>query len=271
MRRSGLEKMTSFSERLGYKQTIVVPITIREDAPRSLREAVILLAEKCEMRPSQIRSIICNVLLTRPDPDNWSEYPNISYEIYRLIEDCQWYRVYDIIEKIYEHLIENFLVEQAAIFREGINQFFMENGIGWQLENKQIIARGNELFQEMPKRAAYELELLNQNTAAVEIHEALNDISRRPADITGAIQHAMAALECTARKYSGSNETLGKILQNFKNELNIPSPLDKALEKLWGYASEKGRHLQEGRTPAFEEAELVVNVCAATVLFLNKK
>jgi len=38
------------------------------------------------------------------------------------------------------------------------------------------------------------LEAARRNTARGEIHEALGDLSRRPApDITGAIQHAMVA------------------------------------------------------------------------------
>ena len=37
-----------------------------------------------------------------------------------------------------------------------------------------------------------------------EIHEALKDISRRPTpDRTGAIQHSIAAMECTAREVAG--------------------------------------------------------------------
>jgi hypothetical protein len=44
-----------------------------------------------------------------------------------------------------------------------------------------------------------------------------------------------------------------------------------AVEKAWGYASEVGRHLQEGREPSAEEAELVTTVCAAVVTYLVKK
>lgn len=102
-------------------------------------------------------------------------------------------------------------------------------------------------------------------TAANEIHEALTDISRRPtADVTGAIQHAMAALECVAREVDGSSDTLGRII----GRLTLPAPLDGALHKLWGFASEQGRHIQEGREPRFEEAELVVTVASAVSVYL---
>lgn len=102
-------------------------------------------------------------------------------------------------------------------------------------------------------------------TAANEVHEALKDISRRPsADVTGAIQHAMAALECVAREVDGSTDTLGQIIKR----LTIPQPLDGALHRLWGFASEQGRHIQEGREPSFEEAELVVTVASAVSVYL---
>ena len=53
--------------------------------------------------------------------------------------------------------------------------------------------------------------------------------------------------------------------------LASPRPLDVAVEKWWGYTSEVGRHLQEGREPLAEEAELVATVCAAVVTYLVKK
>ena len=48
----------------------------------------------------------------------------------------------------------------------------------------------------------------------------------------------------------------------------LPPPLDTALHKLWGFASEQGRHIQEGREPRFEEAELVVTVASAVSVYL---
>ena len=57
------------------------------------------------------------------------------------------------------------------------------------------------------------------------------DLSRRPnPDITGAIQHAMAALECIARTVCGDgSSTLGALLK--RNPDLIPKPLNEAVEK----------------------------------------
>lgn len=108
-------------------------------------------------------------------------------------------------------------------------------------------------------------------TAKSEIREALLDLSRRPQhDITGAIQHSLACLECVCREVSGDKKaTLGELIK--RNPGIIPKPLDIAIEKLWGYSSEKGRHLREGLSPEFLEAELIVEISAAISVYLGKK
>ena len=85
--------------------------------------------------------------------------------------------------------------------------------------------------------------------------------------MTGAIQHSMAALECVFRNVVGNPKaTLGELLKKHPNI--IPPPLDQSLDKLWGYASEFGRHIREDREPEFSEAQLVVGVSAAVVTYL---
>lgn len=110
----------------------------------------------------------------------------------------------------------------------------------------QIVYRGSESFSESTQEAAIILSGAGRTVAANEIHEALRDISRRPVpDLTGAIQHAMAALECTARDVAGTpNLTLGRLIPR----LALTPPLDAAVEKLGGYASDRARHIREGQS-----------------------
>jgi hypothetical protein len=51
----------------------------------------------------------------------------------------------------------------------------------------------------------------------------------------------------------------------------FPTPLDQVVEKLWGFTSEEGRHLREGRAPNVAEAELVVGLAGTLVSYLVKK
>ena len=104
---------------------------------------------------------------------------------------------------------------------------------------------------------------------ANEIREALHDISRRPEpDVTGAIQHVMSALECTAREMTGQrNLTLGRLVP----PLDLTPPLDAAVDKLWGYASERARHIREDQSVTTEEAELVVTLTCSLCTFLVRR
>lgn len=80
----------------------------------------------------------------------------------------------------------------------------------------------------------------------------------------------MAALECTAREAVGDDRaTLGELLKRYQNV--FPKPLDDALSKMWGYASEMARHLRQGRTPSRAEAELIVGVAALACNYLASR
>ncbi len=255
-----------FSTRQGYRPP-VAPITVREDAPSKLRGAILVLAKEAGMSPCAMRNVICEVLLVKPDPNNWSEYPNIWNEVDWLMEDAAWYRVYDIAEALYAQLRRNRHGATAtATFAQRLNDFLVENGIGWELRDGQIVHRGSEVFSKTTHDVPRTLEASGFQSAANEMREALGDISRRPEpDITGAIQHAMAALEATAREVAGQrNPTLGKLVPM----LNLPPPLDHAVHKLWGYASNRGRHLREGQTFDAKEAELIVTVSGSLCAFL---
>lgn len=264
------EPRERFSRRHGHSPP-TREIAIREDAPEELRAALLQIAVESSLDPSNLREIICCVLRKLPDPSNWSEYPNIWNEVQRLIKGCAWFRVYDIAEAIYEHLLPNRYPDRASKFEEFLNDYFREAGIGWQLIDGVIQTRGPEAFESSVRHATDTLNAADHLTASNELHEALKDLSRRPdPDVTGAIQHAMAALECVARDFCGNQKvTLGKLLQLYPQML--PQPLDTVVDKAWGYASEMARHLREGRTPNREEAELIVGLAATIATYLANK
>jgi len=212
--------------------------------------------------PSQIRDIVCRVLLTMPNPENWSEVPNIRDEVIGIMMSCPWFKGYDIIEAVRS--------EADGSFTGKINDFFEANGIGWKLADDGIEMRTDEASGASLKQAVGTLKGRGNRTAASELQEAWRDVSRRPEpDVTGAVQHSVAALECFARDICGDPKaTLGDLLKRHPDRLKLPPPLDTVAEKLWGYASEQGRHLREGRTPDRDEAAFVVAVVAALSSYL---
>ena len=247
-------------------------ISIRDDAPYEIRAAILKIAEgELGLSPGFLRDVLCTVLRKVPDRSHWSSYPNIWEECQQLIEGCPWYKVYDFVEAVYRQLAESGDASRAERWEALINEYFVEAGVGWRLTDGQLESRGPEAFEASVDTARAALESASLPTARQEIHEALRDLSRRPGpDLTGAVQHAMAALECTAREAIGDpRATLGEIIKRYPDVL--PKPLDDALSKMWGYASEMARHIREGRTPSRAEAELVVGVAASACAYLSSR
>ena len=254
-----------FSRRHGF-QGVEPEITVRQDAPRDLRSALVYIAYESRFKPMRLRRLVCRILRVAEDPDNNSD-SYIDREVRRVLMECPWYEVYDVIEEIQRELADS----ETDQFNDEINRYFRREGIGWQLSDSQIEVRGPETFEVAVRGALDTLQEGEHLTAHNELREALGDLSRRPEpDITGAIQHAMAALECVAREVTGDTRaTLGKILGD--NPDLLPRPLDQALEKVWGYASEKARHVREGELPEYEEAELLLSITGGVSGYLIKK
>ena len=256
--------MSTFSDRHGYTPR-EQEIATREVASVDFRNGLVSLAYDCGSRPHDVREILCRLLWKTPDPSNWSPYPNVDFEARNLIEACEWFEVYDFAEAIFPDL------EKQDQFEDHLNKYFRRHGIGWKFEHGQIQVRGEDAFERSVDSARVALTAGGQTTAARELREALADLSRRPEpDITGAVQHALAALECTARETTGDPKaTLGDLIK--RNPDMLKPPLDVAVSKLWGFASEYGRHIREGRAPSHEDAELAVHVAAAVSSYLSKK
>lgn len=260
-----------FSKRHGFNQTSEAEITIRQDAPHNLRGFVVQLAYECGLRPSILRNIVCFVLRERPDQNNWSEFPNIDGEIQTLVDSCIWYRVYDIVEQIAQFMSQTPYTYDSEKFSREINSFFIDTGIGWKLIDGLVEIRGTEIFENVTTQVVSILDESCFKTAKNEMHESLSDLARRPdPDVSGALHHAMAALECVSREICGErNATLGDLMKRNKNF--VPRPLDEVVSKSWGYASEYARHVREGQTPTFDEAELVVGISAVMCIYLLRK
>ena len=74
---------------------------IREDAPETLRFTVLETPRNLGWLPTALRVVICRVLRVRPNANNWSD-SNVWSEIQNLVYRCEWFKVYDIIEALYE-------------------------------------------------------------------------------------------------------------------------------------------------------------------------
>jgi hypothetical protein len=260
-----------FSQRQGF---IGQEITIREAAPEKLRHWLLEVATGLGWSTSVLRPIVWRVLVTLPDQPSSGEAAILA-ELHTLVNSCKWFKVYDLIEAIehffYEHDSRDSHRHCAPDFADAVNTFFIEHGIGWQLVDGEIVTRGAEAFEGAVRTAAEELRGDQRPTAATQIHDALQALSRRPEpNFRGAIVHGMGALECLARDLTGDPKaTLGEILKRHPNLL--PKPVDEAMSKLWGYASNEARHVEEGREPLREDAEMIVGLAATITTYLTRK
>ena len=259
-----------FSKRHGLSQDYQ-EITVRNDAPENLRFAVVQIAYDSGFGPKALRSLVCKTLMVPPDNNNWTDFPNVDEEVRGLLRDCEWYRVYDVVEEIHKAGVAENGVNGAEYFATELNSYFREQGIGWQLFNGKVEVRGPESFEHLFGKAVDSLQEKGRETSPDELRKAIHCLSRRPEpDVSGAIQHAMAALEIVARDaVEDPKPTLGALLKKYPDL--IPKPLDLAIDKAWGYTSETGRHMKEGSPPGYEEAELVVGISSAVCHFLTNK
>lgn len=258
-----------FSQRRGLAPE-GLPITIRYEAPQWLRDFIVATAQSVGVNVDYLREILCSRLLESPDLGNWNP-GNVEREVLYLLRAAEWYHVYDFCEDIADWLFRNRNRDGVEVFSQKLNEAFRRKGVGWQMIKGSLETRGEESFETSTRNAIALAVEMGKPVASKELHESLLDLSKRPnPDVTGAIMHAMAALECVARDVTGNpNLTLGAILK--KHPSVLPPPLDDALSKIWGFASDKARHLRENQPPHIDEAELLVGLSGTLCTFILKK
>ncbi len=186
--------------------------------------------------------------------------PDWSLVELELRAEAKWYEVFDFIEIICGQ-------PGSCEIERKINELLVDFDIGWKVLNGRIETRGDELFENTVQTARTTLDRAGRVTARAELEEAMASLSRRPIpDSRGAVTRAVGALEALARDITKEpTATLGQLIK----QLDLPQPLDIAAAKLWGYASDKARHVTEGVKPERPEAAFVVQVCAAFIFYLS--
>jgi hypothetical protein len=277
--------MPLFSKRHGYEPP--KKITFREELPTELRLPIFEMLSRCvpdEALRDAIKKIYNPYGIDAP-PAQTAPLPvqrgesDASVESKRFLLNCQWFHVYNVIEEIlgqldfYERELRTDPEEETRVgpLERNLNEYFVYAGIGWQLVDCKVVARGDALFEGTVKAAVDVLKENAKPTAAGHLQFAIGALSARPkANTSGAVAHATNAVECVLGEITGQTMTLGKYLD--KNPTLLHAALKKGLDGIYGYASDEGaRHGKEGTEPAREEAEFVVAVCAAVCTLLTRK
>lgn len=256
--------MANFIERHGIELP-EAPIKTRHEASKRLRNAVWSFALQAGFDKGMLADILKSVV---PCEDFDSQKSILS--MYRAWLSCDWQYVYLGIEEIALYMHDSEFYD-LRVFEKHVNDFFRREGFGWKIVDAKIEIRGPEAVEVSIKLAQARLSAEELDTASNELHEALKDLSRKPEpDVTGAIQHAGAALECVAKEISGDpKKTFGAILND--NPGIFPKPLHEAAHKVWGFLSNNGRHIAEGVKPNHDVAFLVTGLVAALAAYLADK
>jgi hypothetical protein len=143
----------------------------------------------------------------------------------------------------------------------------------------RVTFSGRKYFESLEAQAAEEgrgvpmavvrlLENAEHRATLRELREAYSDLGKRSnPDLTGVVQHSMAALECTAKVIAGSTKgTLGDVLK--QRSLALPPTLAGMLTKAWGFTSDSGRHVADGKPISYRDAELVLLLAEAMIVYL---
>lgn len=267
--------MATFSERYGYAtkgpKLVKAEDLIREAAPESVRAAFLVATEE-RLQPGPLREIVCKVLRKRPDPGNWSAYPNIWNEVQDLVYGAPWHKFYDIVEAaLWSDVLH---VSDREAIRDELNEAFAEEDLAWHVEGLQVVLRTGDATDEIVAHAVDVLEEAKRPTSATELRKALHALSKRPEpDTIEAVRSALGAMEATARDITGERtSTLGEILKKHRNDgVLLPVTLNLAFDKIWGYSSDVARHVDETKAPTLEEAVMVVGFVAAALGYLGGK
>src|SRR5579859_1494861 len=258
----------SFSQRHGLAGP--PPGTLlRDEVPVSFRRFLIdLLHAHVSIEFHELQKVVCDVLQEWPD-ENLPPY----YDCKRHIQQCEWFRIYEIIEGLHNLLQgKGGYYPYTSSFVKAINEALVSQNIGWQLDyDGRVVTRGDEAFEGTVRTAVDALGENNRPTAADHLKSAIRALSERPKTNTpGAISHATSAVECVLGELSGEALTLGKYLDRHP-KLFHPA-LKKVLDGIYGYASDAGaRHGKEGIEPSPEEARFAVATCAAVCTLLTNQ
>lgn len=241
---------------------------ILDDAPEALRYGLreVLKVLGYSM-PSNQRAVLCGALRVAPDHGNWSEYPNIDYEVDQLIRTEPWHRFFNALERIPQFLDG----EDVDRYREEMNRLFAVEQIGYRFEGDRIVRIGAEEFHAAIQLAQNALGGDERFAEArKQFERGLDFRNARPADKANAIKEAVNSVEATLQIiYARPGVALPTLVSQ-----NIPEAVPGGIKNLWKALYSQGsgtigaRHASiGGNVPTGPRADLALHVAAALHTF----
>lgn len=190
----------------------------------------------------------------------------------------QWYTYYDILEIILSFSVsDNKLIgedekEKISNFKNGVNEIFVEENIGYRIINNQVVnITTEEEINEIEKAMDSVFDSVNDH-----FEKALSFYSdRKNPDYKNSIKESISAVESMCCIICGEKVELGKALGRLeKNEIYIHGAMRNGFQSLYGYTSDESgiRHVGiEDKEVTEEDAKFMLVTCSAFVNYLKVK
>ena len=178
-----------FSLREGFRNGTNLVYDDAPDAIRiGIREVLHVLGYQ---RPTAQRQILCSALRITPDQNNWSDYPNVDFEVSQLIQTGPWYKFFDALERIPRFLPE----QEVEPYYEATNGILADEGIGYRFDSGNLVRVGTEEFHGAVNDARTALEDEKFDEPRRQFERAYEFRNRLPPDWPNAIKEAVNSVE----------------------------------------------------------------------------
>lgn len=212
-----------------------------------------------------------------PFPSRSSQWDDLK----SLLRDAKWFNFYDFVEHVGKELKR---IEQSgshvavwiddyafASYKSKVNQLFMEDRIGWRLNENSELVRDipGSLSRRLVSTAA---ELRGSfEPARKHYYKAVRFVSERPLDPENAIKEITSAVESVGKVFYPDSKTLGDVTSEMRKKASFPPLLTSLVEKFYAYASSEPaiRHgsAQSSRV-RLADAEFCLHVGVALIRYL---
>lgn len=274
-----------FSERYGYVKPS--DVIIREKITPDIQNAICTVYDELRNKFKDMgisneyrfmeEYLWCYFLNNRKE-DFWDKfgYPEVVATKFILSSMKSWYEKIDLIEETIHYLENKYHNKQIRIdfiFKNKLNNQFERLNFGYkiidglvtEITSKQEVATIEKALED------------NKDNVRIHLNNALKSLSIRPVgDYRNSIKESISAVEAFSREITGENNLNFKKMET--NGLKIPSILQEAFKKLYGYTNHADtgiRHSLMDETakyvPGADEALYMLITCSAFINYLNSK
>ena len=239
-----------------------------------------------------IRPYVYKVLDSQP-PANPQGGPWAFY-IPSVLQKCEWWQFYDIVESLYEIILErvpkgieyreanienprptwDIVEEPTGSYEELVNEIFAREGLAWRLDGGQIQRATNPQVKENIEAAHAVLMEPRFLGPDDQFQAAIDHLNRRPnPELRSCVTECIGSVEGVANIIAGTQgKQLSRLLATEPLKSNVHGALRKALDSIYGYRGNTAAHGQGGESEiGIEEADFVLGICASTLVYLAKK